>query len=87
MEIPSVEAVTYGRNVIQREIKRLQDFERQARERDDESAADKWHQTSRWLDWQVLGDGKGCVITAFDARWLDEEFRGMMSKVGEKAHG
>lgn len=78
MSVPSIEAVEYGRGVLEREIKRLQDFEAQAASRGDEEAALRWGRIRKWLSWQVLGDGQGCVITAFDARWLDESFRSMM---------
>ena len=86
MSIPSIEAVEYGRSVLEREIKRLQDFEAQATSRGDDEAVVRWGRIRKWLSWQVLGDGEGCVITAFDARWLDESFRSMMGDVLDKPH-
>lgn len=79
VNIPSIEAVTYGRGVLEREIQRLQDFEAQAQARGDAEAALRWRRTYRWAE-RMLGDGTGCVITAFDARWLDESFRSTMGE-------
>ena len=80
MTIPSVEAVTYGRAALEREVKRLQDFEASATAKGDRDAAERWGRLHKWLSWQVLGAGEGCVITAFDPRWLDESFRSMMAE-------
>ena len=73
--IPSVEAVEYGRRVMLNEIGKLKDFEKQARTKGDEDAAERWKLRWKWMDWKLVGPGEGCVITAFDARWLDPEFR------------
>jgi hypothetical protein len=83
--VPSIEAVEYGRAVLEREIKRLQDFEASATAKGDRDAAERWGRLHKWLSWQVLGDGKGCVITAFDARWLDESFRSTVGAALENA--
>ena len=85
MTIPSVEAVEYGRSVLQAEIQRLKGFEASAAAKGDRDAAERWGRLHKWLSWQVLGDGEGCVITAFDKRWLDESFRSMMGEVLDKA--
>jgi hypothetical protein len=73
--MPSVEAVAYGRKVLEQEIQRLA----KATEKGDTEAAERWGSIHRWLSWSVLGDGEGCTITAFDPRWLDESFRSTIS--------
>lgn len=78
MTIPSIEAIEYGRGVLEREVKRLTDFEAQAASRGDDEAAARWARIRKWLSWQVLGDGEGCVVTAFDSRWLNDSFRSVM---------
>lgn len=85
MKIPSVEAVEYGREVLEREVERLRRFEAKAAERGDVEAAERWGRLRKWLSWQVLGGSEGCVITAFDARWLDESFRRTMGDALERA--
>lgn len=84
MTIPSIEAVEYGRGVLEREIQRLKDFEAQAASRGDDEAEARWRRLYCWLSWSMLGDGEGCVVTAFDARWLDESFRSMMGDTTER---
>lgn len=76
--VPSVAAVAYGRGVLEREVERLKGFEASALAKGDRDASERWGRLHKWLSWQVLGAGEGCVITAFDARWLDESFRSMM---------
>lgn len=36
-------------------------------------------QMARLIEWRLMGDGTGCVITSLDRRWLDDEFREKMS--------
>lgn len=81
MNVPSIEAVEYGRRVLEREVERLKGFEASAKAKGDPYASERWGRIHKWLSWQVLGAGEGCVITGFDARWLDESFRSIMSQV------
>lgn len=78
--VPTAEAVAYGRRVLQHEVDRLRKFELQARARDDVEAAERWRRIYQWIEWSVIGKGEGCVITAFDERWLNESFRSIMSE-------
>lgn len=80
VKIPSVETVEYGRRVIERDVERLKDFTCQAIERGDTEQAEDWRRIESWLHRSFLG-GEGCVITAFDSRWLNPEFRSIMEEV------
>lgn len=80
---PSVETVEYGRRVVQAMHDKYARFEQQAREKGDEAQADSWRRITWALTRDLLGyeDG-GCVITAFDRRWLDPEWRAWYEGVG-----
>jgi hypothetical protein len=72
-QIPSKEAIEYGRRVIQKEVDRYKKFTEVAREKGDIGIAER--HDIRWRAvCQLLGDG-GCVIAPFDERWLDDTFR------------
>jgi hypothetical protein len=75
LQIPSKEAIEYGRRVIQKEVDRLKQFARQANGKGDVEVAVRMAVRWRALQ-QLLGDG-GCVIAPFDERWLDDNFRKM----------
>jgi hypothetical protein len=72
-QIPSKEAIEYGRRVIQKEVDRLKGFAHQASSKADIDVAVRMDVRWRALQ-QLLGDG-GCVIAPFDERWLDDNFR------------
>jgi hypothetical protein len=80
--VPSVEAVEYGRRVLNQEIGRLNTFVTEARNRGNEEAAQRWLRIRRWFEYQMLGSDKGgCVVAPFDRRWLDPKFREAMEQV------
>jgi hypothetical protein len=81
LQIPSKEAVEYGRRVIQKEVDRLKGFARRANGNADIEVAVRMDVRWRAIA-QLLGDG-GCVIAPFDERWLDDNFRKMYETVIE----
>jgi hypothetical protein len=74
-QIPSKEAIEYGRRVIQKEVDRFKGFARRANGNADIEVAVRMDVRWRAVQ-QLLGDG-GCVIAPFDERWLDDNFRKM----------
>jgi hypothetical protein len=79
--VPSAEAVRYGRKALQNQVDRLLVFEDQARAKGDDAAVDRWRRVRNLIERDLLGVGGGCVITPFDYRWLDPEFRRVMNQV------
>ena len=80
--VPSVEAVEYARSALEQVRDLLQEWEAKAKAEGDDAKADKHHWAAFILNHKLLGyDDGGCVITAFDKRWLDPEFREAMEKV------
>jgi hypothetical protein len=73
LQIPSKEAIEYGRRVIQKEVDRFKGFARRANGNADIEVAVRMDVRWRAVQ-QLLGDG-GCVIAPFDERWLDDNFR------------
>lgn len=79
--IPSIEAIEYGRSVLAHHIERYRGFEEQSHAKGDEEQAQRWARIHRALVHDLYGyDEGGCVIVAFDKRWLDPEFRSMMEE-------
>jgi len=60
------EALAWARSKVQRQIDRMTDFERQARERGG-SDPEQWRRFRYLLESSFIG-GSGCVIAAFDER-------------------
>lgn len=80
--VPSVEAVEYGRKVIGRLIDKYRGWEQKAKAAGDEEQEIGWRRIANSLVRDLYGyDDGGCVITAFDKRWLDPEFRRVMEEV------
>lgn len=77
MTVPSVETVEYGRRVVLHQIEKLKRFENESRHIDPHKAQE-WRMAWRYMERTLIGPGEGCVITAFDERWLDPEFRERM---------
>jgi hypothetical protein len=73
LQIPSKEAIEYGRRVIQKEVDRLKGFVETARAHGDFGVAER--HDIRWRAIAQLLDDGGCVIAPFDERWLDDTFR------------
>ncbi len=82
-KIPSVDAIEYGRRVLDNEIARLRKFEADAAADGRVEQSERWRYMARWLE-RMRGDGTGCVITAFDSRWLNDGFRAMYKDVLEQ---
>jgi len=78
MNLPSIEAIKYGRRVLQADVERLRRFEKEALERGDGEQAVQWARIAAWNERTFLGDS-GCVITGFDGRWLTPKFREAMT--------
>jgi hypothetical protein len=72
-QIPSKEAIEYGRRVILKELKRYRGFVHHANQDGQHELAERHAMRSRAIA-QLLGDG-GCVIAPFDERWLHDDFR------------
>jgi hypothetical protein len=72
-QIPSKEAIEYGRRVIQKELERYRAFVHKSNQNGQHELAERHAMRSRAIA-QLLGDG-GCVIAPFDERWLDDAFR------------
>ena len=91
IEVPSVEAVEYARSALEQVRDLLQEWEAKAKAEGDDAKADKHHWAAFILNHKLLGyDDGGCVITAFDKRWLDPNFREAMEQVRaqiEAQHG
>ena len=80
--IPTKEAIEHGRRAIGalRDKARRWQAEAEAAGDDDKARRNKW--LAFMLEHDLLGsDEGGCVITAFDLRWLDDGFRSMMEEV------
>lgn len=80
VNIPSKEAVEYGRRVIGQERERMVKFMASSHERGDQEAWAKWKRVVFVIDRFLMSDA-GCTITPFDERWLDDEFRAVMEQV------
>lgn len=80
--VPPVEAVQYGRRVVEAVREQYRSFERAALANGNTDSARRFRAVHTALTRELLGheDG-GCVIVPFDARWLDEPFRALMAKV------
>lgn len=74
---PSKDAVEYGRRHLLAEIERLREGERSFNEKGEPDKAARWRFAAYWLDRML---GHGCVIGAFDERWLDDGFRTVMEE-------
>ena len=83
-EIPSREAVEYGRKILMNEIVRLRNLQYSSRSEGEELNSLKWKAIADWIDNRILGFEGGCVITGFDVRWLDDSFRSAMKEVYEQ---
>lgn len=82
IEVPSVEAVEYARKAVEQVRDLIDKWEAEAKAEGDTAKADKHHWVSFILTHKLLGyDDGGCVVTAFDKRWLDPEFRRMMEAI------
>lgn len=64
------EALAWAREKIQRSIDQARQFEREAAEAGKENSR-QWRLVAYFMDTRLVGDGTGCVITAFDARRPD----------------
>ncbi len=73
--VPSKEAVKYGRDQILSEIEWCNQMETKAK--DAGRSTDMWRGASYVLSRML---GHGCVIGPCDERWLDDDFRSMMTK-------
>ncbi len=84
--IPSKDAVEYGRSVIGPKIDKYRRWERQAKAKGDEEQMLSWRRLANMLVRDLYGhDDGGCVIAAFDVRWLDDGFRDTMSSAFSRA--
>lgn len=80
--VPSIEAIEYGRRVIQPVHDLLKEWEAKALSEGDEVRASKFRFTAFMIQTKLLGhDDGGCVITSFDKRWLDPKFRQAMEAI------
>lgn len=61
------DALAWARTKIQREVDRLRDWERTAKDRGDGERAMQWRKMANLLNMRFIG-GTGCVIAAFDER-------------------
>lgn len=84
--LASVEAIEYGRRVTIPLRDKLRAWEAKALDEGDELKASKMRFAAYMIETTLLGyeDG-GCVITAFDQRWLDPDFRKVMQEAREAA--
>lgn len=76
--LPSVEAIEYGRGVLTRQVEQLRRFEADALTSGDAEQSERWRRTADWIEWRILGDGKGCVITGFDPRYANPGYRAVV---------
>jgi hypothetical protein len=83
VNIPSKEAIEFGRSAATRLAEKLRRWEQESVAKGDRERAER----NKWAAWMVerdlLGQSQGCVIAAFDERWLDDEFRSMMEAAKE----
>lgn len=76
--VPSVEAIEYGQRAVGGLRDRLRRWEKECAEKGDDEGAEQWRRMANLIEMRLLG-GSGCVITAFDDRWLDPTFRTAMA--------
>lgn len=73
-DMASKEAITYGREILVREVERLRQGELEFKNKGDEEKAARWRFAAFWIEFKLLGYN-GCVVTPFNERWLDDDFR------------
>jgi hypothetical protein len=76
--IPTKDAVTYGREVVMREVERLRKGQHEFEAKGEDEKAARWRFAAYWMERTL---GHGCVIGPFDERWLDDKFRSTMEEV------
>jgi hypothetical protein len=81
--IPSIETVEYGRKAITAAVERYEEFSRQAASDGNAEAAKRHRIRANVMRHELLG-GEGCVITAFDQRWLNPEFRAATTEIRQQ---
>ena len=69
------DTLSQAREALQRDAALLRRWEAECEERGDQEQARGWSRVAWWIEYRLLGDGDGCVIRPFDARWLDDDFR------------
>lgn len=74
---PTKEAVRYGRDAMLRELERIDRMA--AHETFTSERREFYAGMAKWLRMRLMG-GEGCVVTAFDERWLDDGFREWMGR-------
>lgn len=81
--VPSIEAVEYARKAVGQVRDLIAKWEAEAIAKGHHDDAERHHWAKFLLEHKLLGyeDG-GCVITAFDKRWLDPKFREAMEAIG-----
>lgn len=81
--LPSTEAVEYGRLVVGHLRDKLRGWEAKAKAEGDADKERRFRFAAFMLEHDLLGsDEGGCVITAFDQRKLDPEWRAWYEGVG-----
>lgn len=82
--IPDKATIEYGRRTIGALRDKLKDWEQKAAREGNEDRQRRCRYAGMMIDRELLG-GEGCVIAAFDERWLDDEFRQVMGEARERA--
>lgn len=83
--VPPVEAVEWVRRILLAEVDRHEKFIMEALGRGDVERAERWRRIVVFLERQLLGDGKGCVIRPFDPRKTDPEWRSWYYEAAQRA--
>jgi hypothetical protein len=78
--VPSHEAVEYGQRAVGQVVDRLRTGQANYAAKGEREAERRWRFAANFIERALLGDS-GCVITAFDGRWLDDHFREVMTEV------
>lgn len=80
-QIPSKEAIEYGRRVIKQKLDRLENVAKDEKNHPD--LRQRFRYLASMIRLQLYGyeENSGCVILPFDERWLDDDFRKMMQGV------
>lgn len=79
--LPSIEAIEYGRRILTQDVERLRKFEADALARGDVEQSKNWQRMANWIEWRILGDGQGCVVTGFDPRYTEPSFRATLEEI------
>lgn len=77
MSAPSRDTIEYGRRAVERVVVLLDQMSKSPNI-DSADRKEGYRRASRLVEDKLCGS-EGCVISAFDKRWLDDDFRQTMA--------